>query len=147
MKPTIGIAASLYNKEYVDGLIDSALLHLKGCAVDLVRVPGAFELPLAIQRLLARRHIRAVIAFGVIWSGRTAHANLISQAVTQALMDLMLRYDKPVIHQILTVRTEAQARARCFGKTLNRGTEAAHAVKHLILQDCIPPKFKTENPQ
>jgi len=142
MKPAIGIAASLFNKEYVDGLIDCALLHLKGCAVDIVRVPGAFELPLATQRLLARKDIRAVIAFGVIWQGRTAHADLIGQAATRALMDLMLRFDKPVIHQILMVRTEAQAKARCFGKTLNRGTEAAHAVKHLLSMDGTSPKSK-----
>lgn len=132
MKSSIGIAASLFNKEYVDGLIDSALVHLKGHPVDIVRVPGSFELPLAVQRLLRRKDIRAVIAFGVIWQGQTAHADLIAQAVTQALMRLALELDKPVIHQVLMVKNEAQARARCFGQKLNRGTEAAHAVKHLL---------------
>lgn len=145
MKSSIGIAASLFNKEYVDGLIDSALLHLKGHAVDIVRVPGSFELPLATQRLLRRKDIRAVIAFGVIWQGQTAHADLIGQTVTRALMDLMLQHDKPVIHQVLMVKNEAQARARCFGKTLNRGTEAAQAVKYLLALDPQNPKSKTQN--
>jgi 6,7-dimethyl-8-ribityllumazine synthase len=147
MKTSIGIAASLFNKEYVDGLIDAALLHLKGYAVDVVRVPGSFELPLASQRLLRRKDIRAVIAFGVIWQGQTAHADLIGQTVTQSLMDLMLEHDKPVIHQVLMVKSEAQAKARCFGRTLNRGTEAAHAVKHLLALDSLNPKSKTQNPK
>jgi len=132
MKTSIGIAASLFNKEYVDGLIDAALLHLKGYAIDIVRVPGAFELPLATQRLLGRKDIDAVIAFGLIWQGQTAHADLIGQTVTRTLMDLMLRHDKPVIHQVLMVKNEAQAKARCFGTKLNRGTEAAQAVKYLL---------------
>lgn len=142
MKTTIGITASLFNKDYVDGLIDAALLHLKGYAVDVVRVPGSFELPLATQRLLRRKDVRAVIAFGVIWQGQTAHADLIGQTVTRSLMDLMLEHDKPVIHQVLMVKTEAQAKARCFGRTLNRGTEAAHAVKHLLSLDAANPKSK-----
>lgn len=132
MKTTIGIAASLFNKDYVDGLIDSALLHLKGQRIDIVRVPGSFELPLATQRLLARKDVGAVIAFGLIWQGQTAHADLIGQTVTQSLMDLMLRHDKPVIHQVLMVKNEAQARARCFGKKLNRGVEAAQAVRQIL---------------
>lgn len=132
MKPTIGIAASLFNKPYVDGLIDNALTHLMGYTVDIVRVPGSFELPLATQRLLARKDVDATITFGVIWQGQTAHADLIGQTVTQALMDLMLRFDKPVIHQVLMVKTEAQAKARCLGRSLNRGVEAADAVKHLL---------------
>lgn len=132
MKTTIGIAASLFNKTYVDGLIDSALLHLKGHRIDIVRVPGSFELPLAAQRLLVRKDVGAVIAFGLIWQGQTAHADLIGRSVTDALMNLMLRHDKPVIHQVLMVKNEAQARARCFGKKLNRGTEAAEAVRQLL---------------
>ncbi|MDX6765892.1 MAG: 6,7-dimethyl-8-ribityllumazine synthase [Candidatus Methylacidiphilales bacterium] len=132
MKTTIGIVASLFNKSFVDGLIDSALVQLKGQRVDVVRVPGSFEIPLATQRLLARSDVGAVIAFGVIWQGQTAHADLIGQTVTGSLMDLMLKHDKPVIHQVLVVKNEAQARARCFGKKLNRGSEAAQAVKLLL---------------
>ncbi len=132
MKPTIGIAASLFNQEYVDGLINAAQSHLKGYPLEIVRVPGSYELPLATQRLLVRKNIQAVIAFGLIWQGQTAHADLIGQAVTQALMDLMLQHNKPVIHQVLMVKNEAQAKARCFGTKLNRGTEAAEAVKLLL---------------
>jgi 6,7-dimethyl-8-ribityllumazine synthase len=141
MKPTIGIAASLFNKEYVDGLISAAQSHLKGHPLEIVRVPGSYELPLATQRLLARKNIHAVIAFGLIWQGQTAHADLIGQTVTQALMNLMLQHNKPVIHQVLMVKNESQAKARCFGTKLNRGTEAAEAVKLLLAN----PKSKIEN--
>ncbi len=129
---TIGIAASRFNNEYVEGLITAARAVLKNHKVEVVRVPGSFEIPLATQRLLRRREIAAVIAFGVIWQGKTAHADLIGATVSRALMDLMLQYDKPVIHQVLMVKNEKQARVRCFGKKLNRGTEAAQAAMKLL---------------
>jgi 6,7-dimethyl-8-ribityllumazine synthase len=134
----IGVVASLFNTKYVDGMLASCLKTLKKTSVEIVRVPGAFEIPLATQRLLKRKNIHAVIAFGVIWQGKTAHADLIGSTATMALMELMLKYDKPVIHQILMVHNEKQARERCFGNQLNRGREAGEAALSLL-------KLKTEN--
>lgn len=128
----IGIVASIFNQEYVDGMLDSCRESLGSAPTEIVRVPGAFEIPLAVQRLLEKKHIEAVIAFGVIWQGKTAHADLIGSAATHFLMDLTLRYNKPVIHQILMVQNEKQAKERCFGKKLNRGREAAEAVLMLL---------------
>lgn len=128
----IGIVASLFNQEYVDGLLKACLENLPTIEVTVLRVPGAFEIPLAVQRLLQQKDIAAVIAFGVIWQGKTAHADLIGSTATQALMSLMLKYNKPVLHQILMVTNEKQARERCFGTKLNRGSEAAEAVLQLL---------------
>lgn len=128
----IGIVASLFNQEYVDGMLSACLQELENVSTRIVRVPGAFEIPLAVKGLLEKKEVAAVITLGVIWQGKTAHADLIGSTVTHALMNLMLHYDKPVLHQILMVATEKQARERCFGQKLNRGTEAAQAAKQLL---------------
>lgn len=128
----IGIAAAKFNPEYTDALVDTACSLLKDWHVEVVRVPGAFEVPLAAKKLLKRKDIDAVIAFGLIWQGKTDHARLLAESVTFALMDLMLEFEKPVIHQVLSVKTEAEAKARCTGESLNRGREAALALLSLL---------------
>lgn len=131
----IAIVASRFNEEYVNGLLDSALAVLKGHTIDIVRVPGAFEIPLAVQRVVHRHKPQAVIALGVIWQGKTAHADLIGTCVTDALMRLGLELDTPVVHQVLMVKNDKDAKARCFGKKLNRGREAGEAVLSLLEDD------------
>lgn len=123
----IGIVSSEYNREYVDGLVGAARTTLDGHHLIHTSVPGAFEIPLAVKKQLQVPSTDAVIALGLIWQGKTAHADLIATEVTRALMDLMLEYEKPVLHGVLSVRTEKQARARCLGNKLNRGTECAEA--------------------
>lgn len=131
-KFSIGIVASRFNSEYVDGLVDSAIQVLEDHAVTVRRVPGAFEIPLAVQRLLEAHEVDAVLTFGLIWEGETKHADLIGREVTRALLDLSLEYDVPVLHEVLMVKTEEQAKARCFGKELNRGREAAEAALSML---------------
>jgi 6,7-dimethyl-8-ribityllumazine synthase len=128
----IGIVASDYNREYVEGLVKAARQSLEGHQISQTTVPGAFEIPLAVQSQLKQPSLDAVLALGVIWQGKTAHADLIATEVTRALMNLMLEYEKPVLHGVLTVRTEKQARARCLGKKLNRGTECAEACLKML---------------
>ena len=97
MKQKIGIVASEFNKEFVDGLVANCLRELGRCPTEIARVPGAYEIPLMVKRMLRRKDVAAVIAFGVIWQGKTAHADLIASAVTNSLMSLALEFDKPVI--------------------------------------------------
>ena len=122
-----GVVASEFNREYTDVLLRTVELTLSGHALEVVRVPGAFEIPLQVQRLARTQKFAAVIALGLVWQGKTAHAEEILRAVTDALMRIGLETGVPVVHQVLAVSTEAEARARCFGKKLNRGLEAAHA--------------------
>jgi 6,7-dimethyl-8-ribityllumazine synthase len=84
------VVASLFNQEYVDGLLAATQAVLRGHEVTVVRVPGAFEVPLQVQRLARRKRYAAVIALGVVWQGKTAHAQEIVRAVTDALMRIML---------------------------------------------------------
>jgi 6,7-dimethyl-8-ribityllumazine synthase len=126
-KSRFALVVSEYNREYTDALLDSAEKALAGHPLKVVRVPGAYEIPLQVQRLARTKSYGAVIALGVIWQGRTEHAREILRAVTDALMRISLETDVPVLHHVLAVRTEAEARARCFGHKLNRGREAAEA--------------------
>jgi len=130
------IVASQYNQEYVKGLVDHATEELNnispGAAINVYEVPGAFEIPMIVQELAARGGVEAIIALGVIIRGETEHADLIGKAVTHALLDAGLRYRIPVIHEVLLLSNEEQARARCLDAELNRGTEAARIAVKMV---------------
>lgn len=123
------IVASKYNDRYVGAMLRAARATLKKAGVtslQVVRVPGAYEIPVVAARLARTRpDLGAVICLGVILRGATTHAAHIGEAVSQALMDLQLQYEVPMIHEVLLLENEDQAKARCLGKTHNRGTEAA----------------------
>ncbi len=125
------LVASRFNSKYVDGLIQHCTKELRalspGTDVSLLRVPGAFEIPLAVREVAAQKTAQAIIALGVILEGKTAHAQFLGQAVTQALQQISLECGVPVIHAVLSLKNEAQARKRCLEHEMNRGTEAARA--------------------
>ena len=94
--------------------------------VRVVRVPGAFEVPV-VAGALARQHPGwdAVICLGVILQGQTSHAQHIGEAVTAGLTQIAVSTGVPMIHEVLVFTNEEQARVRCLGKEFNRGAEAA----------------------
>ncbi len=125
------IVASQYNAEYTQALVDNAYGELNlmepGATVTLVSSPGSFEIPLMVQTLAELERYQAIIALGVLFQGETAHATLVAQGVTNALLQISLACRVPVIHEILLLETEEQARQRCLEKDTNRGVEAARA--------------------
>ncbi len=139
--PTTGrnkfvIVASQFNQNYTDGLVDSAIDELAAVVptsrVDLIRVPGAFEIPLATKLVLQNEQPAAVICLGLILEGETAHAELIATSVTDQLLSLSLQYETPVVHEVLLVDNHQQAQDRCLGTEKNRGVDAARAAAGMI---------------
>ncbi len=132
----IAVVASEYNRKHVDGLLDAATRTLKeaGVDVDVYRVPGAFEIPVVAESLAAdtARRWSAVVCLGVIIRGETGHADLVGNAVTQALMGTSVRHRVPVVHEVLLVADKAQADARCFEPRFNRGGEAAQTALAMV---------------
>ncbi len=128
---TFAIVASRYNARYVDGMTRAARKTLSGAGaqVQIVRVPGAYEIPVVaakLARLSSDDHeLSAIICLGVILRGETVHAAHIGEAVSQALMQIQLEYGVPVIHEVLLLENQAQAQKRCLDPRHNRGTEAA----------------------
>jgi len=125
------MVASQYNLPFVQGLIDHAYREISlvepASKVSIVWAPGSFEIPLLTKLIAEQKKFDAILAMGVILQGETAHATLIAQSITNSLQDLALEYSMPVIHAVLLLENEDQARARCLEAEINRGTEAARA--------------------
>jgi 6,7-dimethyl-8-ribityllumazine synthase len=125
------LVVSQWNPIYVQGLVNHVTDELRNLApsgiVTLHQVPGSFEIPVVVRELAAQKRADAIIAIGVILKGSTSHADHIAQAVTNALQQIAIEHGVPVIHTVLSVDNEEQARERCLEKKMNRGTEAAHA--------------------
>lgn len=94
---------------------------------EVIRVPGSWEIPVVAGRIARRQRGQpdAILCFGVIWQGETLHAQHIGDAVSDALMALAVETGVPVVHQVLTVSSEDQARARCLDPATHRGIEGA----------------------
>lgn len=125
------IVASKFNEVFVQSLVDNAHSELSALEpkanIVLIWTPGAFEIPLFVQAAAELKRFQAIIALGVILEGETLHAQLIAEAVSRALLEISLKHKLPVVHGVLLVKDEAQAKARCMGTEHNRGVEAARA--------------------
>jgi 6,7-dimethyl-8-ribityllumazine synthase len=136
------IVASRYNARYVDAMLRAAKTTLSkaGARIQVIRVPGAYEIPVVAAKLAGRSaeddgELAGIICLGVILRGETVHAAHIGEAVSQALMKIQLDYGVPVIHEVLLLENEAQAKKRCLNPKHNRGTEAAqtaHEMAHIM---------------
>ena len=121
MKKKICIVMSTYNNDITNELYLSAKMVLKKFNHDLVEVPGAFEIPVTISRLAKKYD--GFIAIGCIIKGETANFDLISNAITNGIMQISINEKKPIGNAILTCFNEDQAKDR-----FDRGAEAAKAV-------------------
>ena len=127
-----GIVASRFNDFIVDRLLAAAVdtLTKHGVAVsdiEVVRVPGAFETPLAIKRLAASRRYNALIALGCVIRGATPHFDYVAGEASRGVANVSLAHEIPIGFGILTVDTIEQAVERAGTKGGNKGADAALA--------------------
>ncbi len=102
-------------------------------AVESVRVPGAFELPLAAQTLAKTGNYDAIVALGCVIRGETPHFDYVSQAATHGLLRVTLDTGLPVAFGVLTTEDLAQAEARAGGTHGNKGFDAAQTAVEMAL--------------
>src|SRR6266567_1920150 len=114
---TFAIVASRYNAEYVDSMLRAAreVLEAAGAKSRVVRVPGAFEIPVVAAKLAASGRYSAVICLGVIFQGETSHAQHIGWGITHALAQIQVQHKVPVIHGVFVFDKVKHAKVRCLG--------------------------------
>lgn len=133
----IAICATQWNTDIIDPLLAGAHRCLSdwGVAAEHVqefRAPGAFELPLAADRILAAGRYDGVIVLGAVIRGDTPHFEYVAGQCARGLMDVQLRHGRPVAFGVLTVNTVQQAQDRAGPGRDNKGYEAAAAVLDMI---------------
>jgi 6,7-dimethyl-8-ribityllumazine synthase len=125
----IGIVASRFNHTLVERLVEGAIdcfLRHEGEEenLTLVRVPGSWEIPMAVKELLVKEDIEGVVALGVLIRGATPHFEYIANEVAKGLAMLSLEHRKPVSFGIITADTLEQAIERAGTKHGNKGWDA-----------------------
>ncbi|MDN5861848.1 MAG: 6,7-dimethyl-8-ribityllumazine synthase [Salinisphaera sp.] len=132
------VVATRWNDFVVDALLESALAVLADCgieedAITVVRVPGAFELPLVCDRLAESRDYDAVIALGAVIRGETPHFDYVAGECARGLAASAVEYGVPITFGVITADTVEQAEARAqSGEERNKGAEAASAAAEMV---------------
>jgi 6,7-dimethyl-8-ribityllumazine synthase len=133
----VGIVVSEWNEQITLNLLEGAKRALLDNGVKpnhiVVRfVPGAFELPLGAQFMLEQTDVDGIITIGSVIQGETKHFDFVCEGTTQGIMNVGLKYNKPVIFCVLTDNTLQQAIDRSGGKHGNKGIECAIACLKMI---------------
>ena len=131
------IVASRFNSFIVESLIAGAVDTLrrhgvKDANIDLVRVPGAFEMPLAAQQLAASKRYDGIIALGAVIRGSTPHFDYVAGECTKGLAMVSLQHSIPVGFGVLTTDTIEQAVERAGTKAGNKGADATLSVLEMV---------------
>jgi len=126
----VGIVAARFNDfivaRLVDGAVDALVKHgVSPADIEVVRVPGAFEIPLALQRLAQSRRHEALIALGCVIRGATPHFEYVSGEAARGIAQASLTHGLPIGFGLLTVDTIEQAIERAGTKAGNKGVDAA----------------------
>ncbi len=111
----------------VEGAVDALLRHdVAESQIEIAKVPGAFEIPLAAQKLASSGNYEAVICLGAVIKGQTSHYEYVSAEVSKGIANVMLQTGTPVIFGVITTLTLEQAIERAGSKAGNKGAEAAN---------------------
>ena len=132
----VSIVVSRFNGFITDRLLEGALDALRRHGVEekgitVVRVPGAFEIPLGVRRAAGQK-VDAVVALGALIRGGTPHFDYLSAEVTKGVAQVMLDTGIPVSFGVLTTDTVEQAIERAGAKSGNKGAEAAQSALEMV---------------
>lgn len=132
-----GVVVSRWNDFFTEKMLGGAVDTLVRHGADeknihLVRVPGAWEIPLAVQKLLQSGNVDGVVALGCLIRGATPHFDYISSEVTKGLGKLSLDTGLPVTYGVITVENLDQAIERAGSKAGNKGGEAAASLIEMV---------------
>ncbi|MGX2031328.1 MULTISPECIES: 6,7-dimethyl-8-ribityllumazine synthase [Methylocaldum] len=131
------IVASRFNSFIVDhlvaGAVDALLRHgAKKEDIHLVKTPGAYELPLAVQKAAASKRYDAIVAVGAVIRGSTPHFDYVAGECVKGISSISLKHEIPVSFGVLTVDTIEQAIERAGTKAGNKGAEAALSAVEMV---------------
>ena len=133
----LAVIASRFNESITMPLAEGAVQSLVSSGVlfeniDVLWVPGAWELPVAARRALASERYDAIVAVGAVIRGETPHFDIVAGEAARGLMDASRDFDVPVTLGLLTTDTMEQAEARAGGAHGNKGEDAARAALELL---------------
>ncbi|KKO50147.1 6,7-dimethyl-8-ribityllumazine synthase [Arsukibacterium sp. MJ3] len=132
------LVVARFNGFIVESLLEGAVDTLKRVGkvaeqdITVVRIPGAFEMPLALQRVAASKKYDAIIALGAVIRGGTPHFEYVSGECTKGIGQVALQHDLPVAFGVLTVDSIEQAIERAGTKAGNKGAEAAMSALEMV---------------
>ncbi|PSB92142.1 6,7-dimethyl-8-ribityllumazine synthase [Candidatus Pandoraea novymonadis] len=149
----IGIVQSRFNNSICLQLRDSAVTELKRLGVTdkdviLVTVPGALEIPLALQRMAKSKQFNALIALGTVIRGETYHFELVSTGSATNITNLSLEFNLPIANAVLTTENEEQAEIRANEKGRDAArvaVEMANLIDKLNMMSILSKNTKEEN--
>ncbi len=125
----IAVIISMYNFSIGKMILNSCVGYLKKATaeVEIIKVPGALEIPFAASKLVKYNKFDALIALGIVIKGETLHFELVSYESHRALMDIGLQYEIPIIFGIICANNKKQALERASSDKLDKGKEFAIA--------------------
>jgi 6,7-dimethyl-8-ribityllumazine synthase len=132
------LVVARFNGFIVESLLEGAVDTLKRVGkvaeqdITVVRIPGAFEMPLALQRVAISKKYDAIIALGAVIRGGTPHFEYVSGECTKGIGQVALQHDLPVAFGVLTVDSIEQAIERAGTKAGNKGAEAAMSALEMV---------------
>jgi len=132
-----GLVVARFNSFVVESLLEGAIDALKRHGardgdIEIIRVPGAYELPLAVKKLASARKYDAIVALGAVIRGGTPHFDFVAGECVKGMSSVMLEHEIPVSFGVLTVDTIEQAIERAGTKAGNKGGEAAMSAVEMV---------------
>ena len=133
----IALVVSRYNSFIVDRLLEGCLNTLTGAGVKranvrLIKVPGAFEIPVAVKSVADRSNVDAIITLGAVIRGETPHFDIIANECARGIGSIAIKTGLPIIFGVLTVDNVDQAMDRSGDEESNKGSEAAQTALEMI---------------